>query len=111
MTDKVLVIISSSDAEKVRTGMMYAVNSMRQAWLSDVKLIIFGPAQALLLKDRDLQERVALFQKIAGKAVACSYIADRDGIAVGTRALGIEVEPVGALISDYIKQGYVPMVW
>ena len=111
MSDKVLVIISSSDAEKARTGMMYAVNSMAQEWLSDVKLIFFGPAQELLLKDRDLQERVALFERVAGKAVACRYIADRDGTAEGTRAIGVDVEPVGTLISGYIKQGYVPMVW
>ncbi len=111
MSDKVLVIISTSDAEKARTGMMYAVNAVAQEWMTDVKLIIFGPAQHLFLEDQDLQERVALFGKVSGVPVACRFIADRDGITRRTEKLGMDVQPVGTIVSEHIKKGYVPMVW
>ena len=39
MSDKVVVIISTAEAEKARTGMMYAVNAVLKNWMSDVKLI------------------------------------------------------------------------
>jgi hypothetical protein len=44
-------------------------------------------------------------------AVACKFIAQRDGTDERIAALGVQVEYVGKMISDLIKDGYVPMVW
>jgi hypothetical protein len=106
MSDKVVVIISTSEAEKARTGMMYAVNAVLNNWMADVKLIFFGPAQELLLEDFLIQ-----FQQAEGKAVSCKFIVDRDEIDKETSALGVKSEYVGSMISDLIKDGYIPMVW
>jgi len=111
MNDKVVVIISTAEAEKARTGMMYAVNAVLKNWMSEVKLIFFGPAQELLLKDAVMKDFLLQFQQAEGKAVSCKFIADRDENDEETASLGVKVEYVGSMISDLIKEGYVPLIW
>ena len=111
MESRIVVIISSSDAGKARTGVMYAVNALKHGWMEDVKIIFFGPAQDLLLKDAELQNYIKEYQTMEETAVACKYISDRDKKSEQLSELGIQVEYVGKMISDYIHEGYVPMVW
>lgn len=111
MGKKVVIIISSSDREKALTGMMYAVNAHKHLWFEDVKLFFFGPAQKLVLTDKDLQKYLAEFMDLDGEAVTCKFITQRDGISDLSEKLGIKVEYVGEQISDLIKSDYIPMVW
>jgi hypothetical protein len=111
MDGKLVVIISTSDAEKARTGAMYAVNALKYGWMAEVKIFFFGPAQALLLEDAELQNYVKEYQAMEESAVACKYISDRDNQSKQTCALGLKVEYVGKMISDLINEGFVPMVW
>lgn len=111
MTDKLLVIISAADPGVARTGMMYAVNALKNLWMDEVKVFFFGPAQELLTRDAELQRLLAEYQSYEETAVACKFIADRDQTAEPTSALGVQVAYVGSMISDFIKDGYVPMVW
>ncbi len=111
MADRVVVIISTSEVEKARTGMMYAVNAVLKNWLEDVKLIFFGPAQELILEDVIMKDFLIQFQEAGGNTTSCKFIADRDEIDKKTVSLGINVEYVGSMISDLIKEGYVPMIW
>jgi len=111
MTDKLLAIISTAEAEKARTGAMYAVNALKFGWMEEVKLFFFGPAQELLLKDEPLQQLVKEYQSMEETAIACKYIADGNDSSEKTSELGIKVDYVGKAISDLIKEGYAPMVW
>jgi hypothetical protein len=46
-----------------------------------------------------------------GETFACKAISDREGIREKIDEMGVTVEYVGIIISDYIKDGYAPMVW
>jgi len=110
MSSKMLVIISTGEAEKALTGLMYATNAMRFGWMDEIKVIIFGPAQQLILED----ERVSTaIRAIADEEppIACKFISDRDGTSGKTEELGLRVEYVGQMISDFVKDGYIPMVF
>ncbi len=111
MSDKVLVIISTSDAGKARTGAMYALNSLKNGWMEEVKIVLFGPAQDLLLVDEELQNRIKEYQEIEESVVACKFISDRDEKSEALSKIGIQVQYVGEMISNYIKEGYVLMIW
>jgi len=126
MSDKLLVIISTGEPAKARAGAMYAVNALKHGWLDDVKLYFFGPAEALLLEDRPLQQYVKEYRELEGTPFACKFLADRVqqrdedeegdadpdiGISENISALGVDVEYVGKPMADLIRQGYVPMVW
>ena len=111
MEGKLVVIISSSDVRKARTGTMYAINALRYGWMEEVKIFFFGPAQDLLLEDAELQQYIKEYESMEEVAVACKYISDRDEKSEEICALGIKVEYLGKMISDYINEGFVPMVW
>lgn len=109
--NKVLVIISTPDPDKARTGMMYAVNALQQGWMEDVQLYFFGPSEQMILKNPELQGLLTEFQASGKQAVACSFIADEENINNDVAALGIDVTPVGSRISALIREGYIPMIW
>jgi len=108
---RVLVILSSAEAGKARTGALYAVNAVKNHWLDDVRLFVFGPAQRLLLEDAELQTLVAEFGSLSAPAVACRFFAERDEQVPRTRELGLTVEYVGEPISALLRRGYLPMIW
>jgi hypothetical protein len=111
MSDRIIAIISTAEVGKARTGVMHAINSLKHGWLEDVKLIFFGPAEQLMLEDGEIQNLLKEYQHMEETAVACKFIADRDGVSPQIDALGVKVEFVGKMIADYIKQGYIPFVW
>ena len=111
MSNKIIAIISTSEVGKARTGVAFAMNALKNDWMEEVTVIFFGPAEALLLKDVEIQRMLKEYQLMEAPVVACKAIADRDGISEGIAAMGIRVEFVGKMISDLIKDGYTPMVW
>ncbi len=110
MGSKVVVIISSGEKEKAMKVFMYARNAKDRGWMDEVKVIFFGPSENLLVKDEDIQD-MALQIRQAEKPVACKFLSDRDGISEKIEEMGVEVEFVGTLISDLVKDGFVPMVF
>lgn len=111
MHDRIIVIIATAEAAKARTGAMYALNAMKHGWLEDVKLVLFGPAEQLFLEDPDFQDLVRQFMELAKTPLACRYLSDREGTSERLRDLGLDVQFVGAPISEAIREGYLPMVW
>lgn len=108
--DKLLVIIATGDKDKALTGLMYAKNAIKQEWLPEVKLVYFGPSEKLMVEDPDVRD-AALEAANLGECFACKAISDRDEISEKLGEMGIKVEYVGSIISDFIKEGYQPMVW
>ncbi len=110
MGSKVVVIISTGEKEKAMTGLMYARNAKDREWMDEGKWIFFGPYENLLVKDEDVQD-MALQIGQNETPIACKFLSDRDGISEKIEGMGVEVEYVGTIISDLIKEGYVPMVF
>jgi hypothetical protein len=111
MAGKIVIIISTSDKEKARTAAMYAKNALLQGWMEEVKIFFFGPAQKLLLEDLELQKFVEEVSALEEVPVACEFISERDGNSNDLENIGVHIEPVGHQISEYINDGFVPMVW
>ncbi len=107
---KLLVIIASSDREKVLTALMYARNTVKFGWLEDVKVMFFGPAENLLVSDEAVSHEAQILADVV-EPIACKFIADRDEISPQIEELGVTVDYVGTRIADLLKEGYVPMVW
>ena len=110
MSDKALVIISTGEVEKALIGLMWATNALRFGWMEDVRVIFFGPAQNLVLEDNRVKEMAQGLVE-AEKPIFCKFISDRDGNSEQLEQLGMDVQFVGEIISNFIKDGYVPMVW
>jgi len=110
MSSKLLVIIASGDKDTALTGLMYAGNALKNGWLADVKVVFFGPSERLVVQDDEVAERVKEVA-LVGESFACKAISDREGLSEEVEKLGVKVEYVGSIISDLIKDGYLPMVW
>jgi hypothetical protein len=110
MSSKLLVIIATENKSKALTGLMYARAAIKNKWLESVKVVYFGPVEQLMVSDAEVAN-AAIEIASMGETFACKAISDREGISEKVDEMGIKVEYVGSIISDYIKQGYVPMVW
>ncbi len=111
MSDKLLIIISSSDVAKAKTGLIYATNALKHGWVEEIKLVVFGPAEQVLVNDATLQEALHQFMEQNQEVAACKAISDMAEASDALASLGINVMYVGKYVSDLIKQGYTPMVW
>ena len=110
MADKLLVIVSTGEKAKALAGIAYAANALKQRWLGDVKVGFFGPSEALIAQDADVQRAAAALPEDASP-FACKFIADQAGVTNQLASLGLDVHYVGETISRYIKEGYLPMVF
>jgi len=110
MSSKLLVIIATGDKAKALTGLMYAKNAIKHEWLEDVKVVYFGPSEQLMYDDADVANAAIEIAGL-GESYACKVISDRDGISNKINEMGVKVEYVGTIISNYIKEDYTPMVW
>ena len=110
MNSKVVVIIASGERRVVQTALMYAKNTLKYGWLDDVKTILFGPSEQLVAQDSELAEQVQDLC-VAGEGFSCKFISDNEGTSETLSKLGLQIEYVGTIIADLIKEGFVPMVW
>jgi hypothetical protein len=110
MSSKLLVVIATGEKEKALTGLMYASRTLKEGWMDEVKIIFFGPSERLLVKDETIA-KTAMEIGAVETPIACKFISDREGISEKIENLGVRVDYVGTIISDLIKDGYVPMVF
>jgi hypothetical protein len=110
MSSKLLVIISTGEEEKAFTGLMYAAKTTTEGWFDQVQVIFFGPSERLLVQNEEMA-KVAKDLGAVQPPIACKFVSDREGISDKIEDLGLKVDYVGTIIADFIKQGYVPMVF
>ncbi|UCB60592.1 MAG: hypothetical protein JSW72_00565 [Candidatus Bathyarchaeota archaeon] len=110
MSSKLLVIIGTGDKEKAVAGLMYSRNVLKNEWLDDVKVVFFGPSEKLAAFDPEIKWFI---KEIAtrGAIFACKAVSDKLGVSESLGKIGVKVEYVGTIVSNAIKEGYLPMVW
>ena len=110
MTSKVLVIISTAEKDKALTGIMYAANAQKHQWVEDLKVIFFGPFENLICEDEEVAAAASQLLDFE-TPIACKFLSDRDNISKKLDEFGFDVQYVGSIISNNIKDGYVPLVF
>ena len=108
---KILIILSTAEREKAMAGLMYAKNTHDNHWFDDVRVILFGPFERLLVEDKEIRDLGAEIFKIIAHPVACNTFADDPVVSDAIKSLGCEIDQVGGIISESIRNGYVPLVF
>ncbi len=110
MGSKLLVMIATGDRKKALAGLMYTRNVLKYKWLDDIRIVFFGPFEKLATLDEEISWFI---QEITAEhdCFACKAISDREGVSEKLVEAGVKVEYVGTIVSDAIKEGYLPMVW
>ncbi len=108
MADNILVIISSGEeaAGKAMTGMRFAYNAAKNKWLNDVRIILFGPSEKLATTNQEFASMLKDAIKDGIIPNACSGVATKENITEKLVSLGLSVDPIGPIVSSYIKKGY-----
>ena len=110
MAAKVLIILATGEKEKALAGILYAKNAQKNRWLEDVKVVFFGPFESLVCDDEEVAQEASQLLDYQ-TPVACKFLSDHAGKSDKLQDLGFDVEYVGSLVSNHIKEGFVPMVW
>jgi len=102
--NRLAVVWTSGDPDVAhRMALMYTHGAQRRGWFDEVRLIVWGPSQRLLVGDQDIQAKIAELQSDGVKVQACLACADTYGIAEKLRELDLEVKYMGQPLSDHLK--------
>lgn len=102
---RLAIVWTSGDPDVAhRMTLMYAGAAKRNGWFEEVRLVVWGPSQRLVVADKDV--RASIERLIEGGVVveACLACADSYGIAEDLRAIpGVEVRYMGGPVSEFLK--------
>lgn len=102
--DRLAVVWTSGDPDVAhRMALMYTNGAQRQNWFDEVRLVIWGPSQRLLIGDKDLQAEIAKMQEAGVHVQACVVCARSYGLVDDLKSLDIEVKAMGQPLSEYLK--------
>lgn len=111
---KILVIITSgkNEIDKALAGMGFAYNSKVNKYLDDIKIIFFGPSEELIASENEnVQDMIKKLKEAGMDMTACRSVSDRLQVTAKISNLGINVDFIGKIIANHIRQGYVPMTF
>jgi len=104
---RLAVIWSSGDPEVAHSVcFMYTHNAKKRGWFDEVVLIVWGPSDELLVKDKSLQEKIRAMAADGVKLLACKACADSYGVSGQLEKLGVEVKYMGAPLTDMLQSGW-----
>ena len=104
--DALTIVWTSGDPDVAhRMVLMYAGAAKRQEWFADVRIIIWGPSQRLVVADKDIRAKIVALMEGGAVVEACQACSDLYGITEDLRATGMTVKFMGAPLSDDLKSG------
>jgi hypothetical protein len=104
--DSLLILWTSGDRETaLNMTLLYGLNGMLSDWWDEVTLLIWGASQDLLVRDREVQERVAEMTYAGVRVVACRRCAENMGLHGDLTELGCELFFSGEFLTDWLKSG------
>ncbi len=106
MSSKIVIMLVSSNIEKMKIGLLYGTNAKKNGWIDDVKFMLLGKSEKTILDNPDLLKLLN-----TNGAVACKFVAEEEKITEKLIDKGMKVEYVGEMLSNYIKQGYTPLTF
>ena len=99
-----VVLWTSGDPDVAhRVALMYAHGAKTANWFEEVRVIVWGPSQRILVGDKDLKAKIADMKKDGVIVEACSACAGSFGVAEALRELDLPVKPMGNPLTEYLK--------
>lgn len=99
---KVLIWLVSGERNKLMPGILWGTNAKRRGWVDDVRIVVFGDSEQVVMQDDELFNMV---QEIEG-TMFCRHVAENQGAVEQLESKGASVAYVGEPIAKAIKEGY-----
>jgi hypothetical protein len=102
--EKLNILWTNADIDTSRNMVfMYAGNSIRLKWWSDVTVIVWGATARLIKENAEIQNDVQKLMSTGVEVIACKACADNIGATKTLESLGIKTEYLGEYLTDAIK--------
>ncbi|MHA1829519.1 MAG: DsrE family protein [Candidatus Heimdallarchaeaceae archaeon] len=76
------MILSSADTVvHYELSFPYAYNAMKQGWMDQVRVILWGPTERLVAEDTKFKEQIELLLAAGVEVVACKACSDNFGVS------------------------------
>lgn len=109
---KALFYIIAAEKERAAMGLTVARRAAENKRFADVKVILQGMSEKLLLDDSpDIKENVDYLIKNHNIDSACKFIAERLTITEPILKRGVELQPAGERLAKLVNDDYVPIVF
>jgi hypothetical protein len=89
----------------------YAMNSIKNGWMDEVRIILWGPTEKLAAVNNDFQDMISMLMVTGVEVMACKACSDNFGVTEELEAQGINVQYVGTLVSDMLKDGWYQLTF
>lgn len=108
MSKVLFLIMSGADSPaKAELGIISAVRSLKANRYEDMKVIFYGPSEEYITKiSGESAENVKYLIDSKSVDSACVAIANRSGIDLKLKMMGVELSPFGERLAHYINNGY-----
>ncbi len=104
---KLLVVWTSADREVANNMVfMYAFNAKKSGWWKEVRFLVWGPSQKLLVNDKGLQDYLKKMDDVGVELLACKACSDGYGITEDLRKLGNKVDYMGVPLTEMLKSDW-----
>ena len=111
MSSKMVVIVSQAEENAVWTGLFSAIKCSRNAFMDDIRLVLWGPSEKTIAENPELQKMVTEYLSLGKPVWACKTCADRYQVTEAMESLGCTVDYMGKIVTGWLKDGFVPMNW
>lgn len=106
------MILSSADEVVHRElSLPYAYNSKKQGWMDRVRVILWGPTEKIAAENREFQEQIRLLIDADVEVIACKACSDNFGVSKELEKLGIDIQYVGTLVTEMLKDGWYQLTF
>ena len=112
MATRLFVLLSSGDKEvALEVGLAYPLTLVKNKWMDEVKVIVYGPSEKLAAYDAEVQERLKELQENGIEVMLCKYCADRMNITDILEGAGFKVVYVSPIMAQMIKDGWASLTF
>ena len=102
-----IVIIEEKDRERIMRALNFALRSKRMQILDDVKVLLWGESENMIVKDDpELQTLINSLLNEGVEIFACLGVAKQLGIKGKLEVMGLRVESATKIINEYVNNGY-----
>jgi hypothetical protein len=109
---KLFMILSSGDKEVHQwVSFMYGYHAFKNKWMEDVRLILWGPAQKLAVRNEVIKKRLEEMMDEGMDIRACKACSDEYAVSDELSSIGLKVEYVGRLVSEMLKKGWYQLTF
>ncbi len=106
-SNKLAILWTSGDPRIAENFVgMYGPTAKRAGWFEEVNIILWGPANKLVVENPHTQAQLKKMLAAGVKVYSCQACAQSYGLVNSLRALGVDVRYMGEPLTTYLKRGY-----